>query len=66
MNLDESADRQTEILRAMTPAQRARTGILLWHTVRRWKLALLRQEHPELTESQIQRLLRDAILYARD
>ncbi len=59
-------DDQQRILRAMTPAQKIRALDLLYQSWRQLKSAALRAQHPEWTEEDIQRAVRDAFLYARD
>jgi len=59
-------DDQQRILQAMTPAQKIRALDLLCQSWRQLKAATLRAQHPEWTEADIQRAVRDAFLYARD
>jgi Rv0078B-related antitoxin len=66
MVCDDYDDRQLEILRRMTPQQKLRVTMMLWHSVRRLKLAYLRQQHPELSEAEVNRRVKEAFLYARD
>jgi hypothetical protein len=52
-------------LRAMTPAQKLRSAEGLYDSARELKAAVLRQDHPNWTEEQVQRAVRDWLLYAR-
>jgi hypothetical protein len=54
-----------QILRAMTPAQKLRAAQRLWESARQLKAAGLRMQHPDWTEEQIERAVREAFLYAR-
>src|ERR1700733_5629054 len=63
---EEPVDPQIAALRRMTPQARLRTASLLWHSARKLKRAALRQQHANLSEAQIHRLLNEAFLYARD
>ncbi|HUB26946.1 MAG TPA: hypothetical protein VL992_16085 [Tepidisphaeraceae bacterium] len=62
----ELSEIEVEILRRMTPQQRMRTGISLYHFARRLKLAALRMQHPESSEADLKRMLSEAFLYAHD
>ena len=53
------------ILRAMTPEQKLRTAEGLYDSARELKAAVLRADHPEWTEEQVQRAVREWLLYAR-
>jgi hypothetical protein len=53
------------ILRAMTPAQKLRAAERLYWSARQLKAAALRAEHPDWSEEEIERAVRDAFLYAR-
>ena len=50
----------------MTPAQKLAVALRLIHETRALKAAALRARHPEWTEEQIQRKVRDAFLFAAD
>lgn len=56
---------QTDVFRAMTPEQRLATAARLYWSAREIKAAALRTRHPEWTEEQVQRAVREAFLYAR-
>lgn len=47
-------DKQLEILRAMTPAQKWRAAILLYWSARSLKVAFLRRQHPDWTPQMLQ------------
>jgi hypothetical protein len=64
--MSELSDIEIEILRRMTPQQRVRTGISLYHFARRLKLAGLRMQHPESSDAELKQMLNEAFLYARD
>jgi|GEM_PF-369784 hypothetical protein len=53
-----------EIARNLTSAQQLATLHNLQQSAWTLKTALLRSEHPELSEEEIQRLVRDSFLYA--
>ncbi len=53
------------ILRAMTPAQKLRAAEGLYDSARELKAAVLRGDHPDWTEKQIQRAIREWFMYAR-
>jgi hypothetical protein len=53
------------ILRAMTPEQKFRTATALYWSARRLKAAWLRSQHPDWSEEEIQRKVREIFLYAR-
>lgn len=57
-------ERQIEIYRRMTPAQRLEIGMGLITTAREIKRGALRAQHPDWNESQIEGAVRDAFLYA--
>jgi hypothetical protein len=61
---DEPGEDQIRVLRRMTPAQRLESAVLLYRSARQIKLAALRQQHPELPESELKRRLNEAFLYA--
>ena len=63
---DEPDPRQLEIYRKMTPQQRLRVASNLYWSARKLKAAGLRMLHPEWTEEQVARGVRDAFLYAGD
>lgn len=53
-------------LRAMTLEQKFKTANDLYWTARALKAAYLRQVHPEWTEDQVQKAVRNAFLYVGD
>lgn len=53
-----------EIARKLTPAQQLATLHSLQQSAWGLKTSLLRSEHPELSEREIQRMVRDSFLYA--
>ena len=63
---DEPDPMQLEIYRKMTPQQRLRVASNLYWSARKLKAAGLRMLHPEWTEEQVARGVRDAFLYAGD
>ena len=58
-------DRQIEIYRRMTPAQRIETAMRLYATARKIKAAALRAQHPDWNEQRVLVAVREAFLYAR-
>ena len=56
---------QTDVLRAMTPAERLAAAARLYWSARQLKEAALRAWHPEWTDEQVRRAVHDAFLYAR-
>jgi hypothetical protein len=63
---DEPSDPQTEILRRMTPEQKLRASMRLYWSARELKAAWFRAEHPEWTEAQVKKAVRDAFLFHRE
>lgn len=59
------SDEALRILREMTPAQKLKAAGLLYHSARRLKAAALRSQHPEWTEDEVKRAVREAFLYGR-
>jgi hypothetical protein len=64
--MSDALDPDTEILRRLTPQQRMRAGMNLYHFARRLKLTALRTKHPDLSESDLKTRLNESFLYARD
>jgi N-acetylmuramic acid 6-phosphate (MurNAc-6-P) etherase len=66
-DLDESKahDRQIEIYRQMTPAQRIAAAMQLSVAAREIKAAALRAQHPDWSDDQVLGAVREAFLYAR-
>ena len=56
-------DPQVEIFRRMTPEQKLRAAERLYWSARELKAAWFRQEHPEWTEEQVKKAVRDAFLF---
>lgn len=56
---------ELRILRAMTPEQKLRAAERLYWTARALKAAWLRQQHPDWSEEEIQRKVREIFLNAR-
>ena len=62
----EAHEEYIRVLRAMTPEQKLRAASNLYCGARDLKAAWFRSQHPEWSEEQIQKAVRDAFLYARD
>jgi len=62
----EAREEYLRILRAMTPAQKVNAAARLYWGARELKAAWFRSQHPDWTDEQIQKAVRDAFLYARD
>ncbi len=58
-------DRQIECLQRMTPAQRLHVALRLYVSARRLKAAMLRSLHPDWSDAQVERAVREVFLYAR-
>ncbi len=58
-------DIQTEIFRRMTPSERWDAACRLYWSARRLKAAHLRALHPEWTEEDVLRAVKEAFLYVR-
>jgi hypothetical protein len=56
---------QLRILRAMTPEQKLEAAMCLYWSARDLKAAALRGQHPEWSEEEVQRAVREIFLYAR-
>jgi hypothetical protein len=63
---DEPGEDQIRALRRMTPAQRLEAASMLYYSARQLKLAVLRQDHPELPESELKRMLNEAFTYVAE
>jgi len=63
---DEPGEDQIRALRKMTPAQRLEAASRLYWSARALKLAALRQQHPELPEGELKRLVNEAFTHVRD
>jgi len=57
-------EQEKSIFRAMTPAQRLRAAMLLYHSARRLKAAALRSFHPDWSESKISDAVRESFQHA--
>lgn len=62
----EAREEYFRILRAMTPAQKLDAAARLYWGARDLKAAWLRSQHPDWTDAQVEKAVRDAFLYARD
>jgi hypothetical protein len=62
----EACEEYLRILRAMSPQQKANATSQLYWGARKLKAAWFRTQHPEWTEDQVMKAVRDAFLYARD
>lgn len=58
-------DEALRIIRKLTPAQKLKAAQLLYDSARRLKAAALRALHPEWTETDVKRAVREAFLYGR-
>ncbi len=47
-------DKQTEVLRSMTPAQKWKTATLLYWSARSLKTAYVERQHPDWTPQMVQ------------
>ena len=56
---------QKRIYRSMTPEQKLKVAMDLYHCARELKAAGLRSQHPGWTESEVQEKVREIFLYAR-
>jgi hypothetical protein len=59
----DAEDPQVEIFRRMTPEQKLRAAERLYWSARELKAAWYRAEHPEWTEEQVKKAVRDAFLF---
>ncbi|EFK06684.1 conserved hypothetical protein [delta proteobacterium NaphS2] len=57
---------QKRIFQQMNPEWKLEIAMSLYHSARELKAAALRTRYPELTEEAIQKMLKEAFLYARD
>ena len=57
---------QCQIYARQTPEEKLRTAHRLYLTARSLKEAALKQAHPEWSESQIQKAVREAFMFAGD
>jgi len=56
---------QRRIFQEMTPERKLGIAVMLYHSARELKAAALRARHPDVSEKEIQRKLKEAFLYAR-
>ena len=56
---------QKKIYQSMTPEQKLKLGLRLYYSAKQLKAAALHHDHPEWTEEEIQKELREIFLYAR-
>lgn len=56
---------QQRVFQRMSPEQRWQVAVRLYWSARELKAAALRSWHPELGEGEIQRMVKEAFLYAR-
>lgn len=61
---DELHPVQIEALQRMTPAQRLEIGMTFIEQMRELRRSVLRQEHPDWSEREIARSLREFVLHA--
>ena len=54
---------QIKALRKMTPAQRLRVGFAFMEEMRQLKAAALRAQHPDWSEEEVARALREFVLH---
>lgn len=59
------SDPATEIIRRMTPAQKLQAAMRLYWSARSLKAAWFRQEHPEWSEQEVDRAVRDWLLFRK-
>ena len=58
-------DKQTELLKKMTPEQKLNLSQQLYNSARQLKEAGIRMQHPDWDETQVQQAVREAFLYGR-
>ena len=56
---------QRKAYQAMTPAQKLRVALDLYHSARQIKAAALKNQHPEWSLEKINQEVREIFLYAR-
>ncbi len=61
--VDEPEDPQVEIFRRMTPEQKLRAAERLYWSARELKAAGFRAQHPEWSEAQVEKAVRDVFLF---
>jgi hypothetical protein len=55
---------QKQIFQSMTPEEKLRNALRLYRSAWQLKTAALRHEHPDWTEEEIQKKVRETFLYA--
>ena len=55
-----------EILRKMQGEEKLRTAAKMWWSSRNLKKAFLRQQHPDWSEEEIEKRVKEILLYATD
>lgn len=55
-----------ETLRQMTGQEKLKAAFALWRAARRLKAAAIREQHPEWSEEQVEREVKETFLRARD
>jgi len=63
---DEALNPATEIIGRVTPEQKLQASMRLYWSARALEAAWFRSEHPEWTEAQVNKAVRDAFLFHRD
>ena len=63
--LNNGGDLIAERFKNMTPGQKLDLSLRLYYSARELKTAVFRQLHPELTEKELEKKVRDIFLYAR-
>ena len=58
-------DEARRIVQAMSPTQKLRAAERLYHSARQLKTAALRAQHPEWSDEELRRVVREIFLYAR-
>ncbi len=56
---------QKRIFQAMTPEQKLRVAMNLYHSARKLKAAALKEQYPDWSEEKIEQKVREIFLYAR-
>jgi len=56
---------QREIIARMTVEQKLNVSMALFHSAWQLKYAAIRQFHPELSDDEVRRKVKEAFLYAR-
>ena len=63
--LNEGGDLTAERFKNMTPGQKLDLSLRLYFNARELKTVVIHQLHPELTEKELEKKVRDIFLYAR-